>query len=486
MSQRQIARTLGINPRTVKRAIEMSGGPHYERTVPYTSLLDSFKDEIQQMVEDSNGDILATVIYNHLSQREDTSIAPRYQGSYTTLWRYVRSVKEHLSPKEAFLRIETPPGFDGQCDWGKVDLVINGEAKRLSMFVLTLSYSRIKFARLFLLERQECFFQGHVEAFQYFGGIPKQVTYDNLTTAVAKILTGRNRQEQDAFTRFRGQFPFSANFAAPRKGNEKGKVENQIKNVRNHAFALVKDFDTIETANVHLLSWLNKDATRVHSTHKEVILQRFKREEPHLNPLPKWMPECCRIVGAKVSKFSLVQFETNRYSVPTEYVYQDVIIKAFERRVVIFKGEKAIAEHERLFLRHAEAVNPYHFLSLLERKARAVDHAVVMQSFNLAPVFYQLKEALAEVSENPNREWIRVLRLTEEYPMAAVVEAIKQALAYGVYHYDSIKNLLLQQVTPQVIVDDKSCLKGHPKLQEVVVQQKPLTCYDVLLTGGKK
>jgi len=485
MSRRQIARTLGVHRQTVKRALEMSGGPRYERTAPYTSILAPFKDEIQQMVEDANGDIMATVIQDRLSQREDTPLAPKYQGSYPTLCKYVCSVKEKLNPKEAFLRLETPPGFDAQCDWGKVDLFLGGEEKRLSMFVLTLSYSRFKFARLFFLERQECFFQGHLEAFEYFGGVPKQVTYDNLTTAVAKILKGRNREEQDAFTRFRGEFPFQSNFAAPRKGNEKGKVENLVKYIRNRAFGSVSDFSTLEDANSHLLSWLEKDANRIHGTHKEVILSRFQREKSHLNPLPDQMPECFRIAGGKVNKFSFVQFETNRYSVPTEYVYQDVIIKAFERRVEILSRDKVIAEHQRLLLRNAEAVNPYHFLSLLEKKARAVDHAVVMQSFSLDPLFYKLKEELASVSENPNREWIRVLRLTEEHPIQKVVDAIKRALAYGVYDYDSIKNLLLQQVQPTIIVDDKSCLCGHPNLALVAVQQQPLTCYDALLTGGE-
>ena len=314
MTQRQIARTLNISRPTVKRAISMSGGPRYERTVPYESVLDPFKDEICHMVESTNGDIFATVIYEKLSSQEGTRETPRYDGGYQTLYRYVRFIKEQLTPKEAFLRIEPPAGFDAQCDWGKVDLIISGSPLRVSLFALMLSYSRYKFARLFFLERQECFFTGHVEAFSYFGGLPKQVTYDNLTTAVAKILKGRGRTEQEAFVRFRGEFPFSSNFAARRKANEKGKVENQIGYIKSHAFALDKEFDTIDDANAYLLAWLDKDAKRVHSTHKEVILDRFLREKEHLNPLPSMMPECCKMTHAKVNKFGFVPFETNRYS----------------------------------------------------------------------------------------------------------------------------------------------------------------------------
>jgi len=119
----------------------------------------------------------------------------------------------------------------------------------------------------------------------------------------------------------------------------------------------------------------------------------------------------------------------------------------------------------------------------LEKKARAVDHAVVMQSFNLDPIFYKLKNALKKVVKNLNREWIRVLRLTEEYPMEQVVEAIRKAFLYGVYDYASIKNLLNQQVQPSIIVDDNWLIE-HPELSSVVVVLKPLTCYDVLLEEG--
>jgi transposase len=462
----------------------MRDGPQYERRVSYSSILDPFKDEINRMIESTDGDVFATVIYDKLKSREGTAEFPRYDGSYATLWRYVRPLKEQLKPKEAYLRIETPPGFDAQCDWGKVDLVINGETVRLSMFALTLSYSRFKFARLFILERQECFFTGHVDAFSYFGGVPKQVTYDNLTTAVAKILKGRNRLEQSSFIRFRGEFPFSANFAAPYKANEKGKVENQIGYIKSHAFALDQEFKSVDDANAHLRCWLERDSNRVHKTTKEVILERFKAEKPHLNPLPEPMPECCKMVSAKVNKFSFVTFETNRYSVPTEYVYCNVLVKGYERRVVIVKDEKVIAEHQRNNGSGGEVINPYHFLSLLEKKSRAVDHAVVMQSFNLDPVFYQLKSALAGVNGNPNREWIRVLRLTESYEMQQVIEAIRRALAYDAYDYASIKNLLLQQVHPKVIVDRDDCLAEHPELSDVVVERQLLDCYDVLLNSG--
>jgi hypothetical protein len=138
----------------------------------------------------------------------------------------------------------------------------------------------------------------------------------------------------------------------------------------------------LSDANAHLLAWCQKDATRRHRTHKQVIFKRYQKEKPYLCKLPSPMPESCRVVCAKVNRFSFVQFETNRYSVPTQYVYQTVTIKAFAERLVIVSHSKVIAEHTRLFSRYTEQIDPYHFLSLLEKKARAVDHAVVMGDGN--------------------------------------------------------------------------------------------------------
>ena len=111
------------------------------------------------------------MIYRNLCERSELGELPRYTGSYDTLWRYVRQLKVELSPREAFLELETPAGFDAQCDWCKVPLKIADKQIELSMFVLKLSYSRYRYARLYCMERQECFFDGHLRAVIAIGGL---------------------------------------------------------------------------------------------------------------------------------------------------------------------------------------------------------------------------------------------------------------------------------------------------------------------------
>lgn len=483
MSLRKISRTLQLNWRTVKQAVQSDAPPKYHRQKVPPSILEPFKVEIRQLVESTGGQIPSSVIYRKLSERCDLRELPRYTGSYDTLWRYVRQLKEELSPPEAYLELETPAGFDAQCDWCKVPLKIADQPIELSMFVLKLSYSRYRYARLYRLERQECFFDGHVRAFELFCGVPKRVTYDNLKTAVLKVLCGRNRIEQEAFVAFRGQFPFEANFTAVGKGNEKGKVESEIRYVRNHAFGLTNSFATIDDANSHLYQWLIDDAKRVHTTHKQVVTQLFDVEKSHLQPLPQPMPKACRTTVAKVNKFSFVNFETNRYSVPTKYVYQTLVVKAFVDKVVIVSDDQVVATHRRLFERHGQQINPHHFLALLEKKARALDEAVVMKSLVLDAVFDQLKVALSKRVANANREFVRILRLTEKHPLDRVTSAVELALLHNACDFDSINNIVLQLSQPLVSIDSNDCLIHHPHLADVSVPPSSLSDYDRLLNN---
>ena len=481
---RQIGRELSLNYRTVKRAIESETPAVFSHRKVYKSILDPFKVEIGQMLESTQGGVMASVIYEKLSHREESVSQPRYSGSYDTLWRYVRELKTRWVKKEAYLQLETPPGYDAQCDWAEVNLRIADVETRVFLFVLKLSYSRYGFAKLYSVQRQECFFDGHLSAFEYFGGVPKRVTYDNLKTAVFKVLKGQNREEQQGFSAFRGHFPFESNFAAVGKGNEKGKVESEIKYIGNHAFSLDRVFDSIESANAHLSAWLLSDSNRVHRSHKQVIKRLFETEQSHLSPLPKSLPQACRLRYAKVNKFSFVQLETNRYSVPSQYVGQIVGIKVFSDKLVMVQAEKEIASHQRLFERYQQRIDPYHFLPLLEQKPRAVDEAVVVQAFGLDPVFYHLKTQLSTEVQDANRQWIKVLRLSEQYAIDTVRDAVELALSYGVCDYESIRNLVMQLSVSVTQTEFGDCTKAHPQLAQVTVAIGVLSSYDQLLEMG--
>jgi transposase len=111
-----------------------------------------------------------------------------------------------------FLPLEFDPGTDAQVDWGEAEAIIAGVQQTVQFFVMRLCYSRRVFAMAFPAQKQECFFTTHVHAFTHFGGVPHRLTYDNLTTAVKRVFTGRTRQEQQAFVIFRSHYLFDSHF----------------------------------------------------------------------------------------------------------------------------------------------------------------------------------------------------------------------------------------------------------------------------------
>jgi hypothetical protein len=262
-----------------------------------------------------------------------------------------------------------------QCDWiEKATVWLNGELREIYLFVMVLNYSGAYYVEAFERTVQEAFFQGHANAFAFFGGVPAEVTYDNLKTAVIKILKGKNRVENERFVAFRSGYLFKARFCTPAKGNEKGRVENMNKFVERNFLTPLPRVASLAELNVELKARCQRYLSRCQARQSQAVAQRLLEEQSQFLSLPAFPPECCRLVAAKADKSALVQFETNRYSVPTEYAYQTLWLKAFVDRIVITDTEKPIAEHVRLPGKYQESIRFEHYRQALERKPGAFKH----------------------------------------------------------------------------------------------------------------
>ncbi len=135
--------------------------------------------------------------------------ADGYTGSEFHIRAYIGQLRRETKRPKVFLPLEFDPATDAQVDWGEAEAILAGVQRTVHVFVMRLCYSRRTFIMAFPFEKQECFFAGHVAAFAHFGGVPHRLTYDNLTTAVKRILTGRNRLEQQAFIVFRSHYLFA-------------------------------------------------------------------------------------------------------------------------------------------------------------------------------------------------------------------------------------------------------------------------------------
>jgi hypothetical protein len=261
-----------------------------------------------------------------------------------------------------------------QVDWGEVWVWLGGVYRKVYVFAMTLNYSGGIYVEAFEHMAQEAFFAGHAHAFAFFGGVPRTLTYDNLKTAVTRILQGRNRLENERFVAFRSAYLFDSRFCNPAKGNEKGRVENMVKFTEHNLFTPVPSVRSLDELNGLLKERCLKYQVHTQARQSQSVGERMDEERKHWLPLPAYPPECCRIVSVKADKSALVQFETNRYSVPSEYAYRILWLKAFVDRVDITDQERVIASHARLSGKYGESIRFEHYRKVLERKPGGLQH----------------------------------------------------------------------------------------------------------------
>lgn len=371
-SKRAVARTLGMSRNTVRKLLKEPGVPAYQlKESKPKPVMGVFIPIIEAWLKQDEAAPrkqrhTAKRIYDRLVQEHG------FQGSERRVREIVAQLRE--KPRESFLPLAFAPGEMAQVDWVEVWVSLKGVLQKLYVFVLTLNFSGGIYVEAFDCMVQEAFFQGHHNAFFFFGGVSYTLTYDNLKTAVQKILEGRNRIENERFVAFRSVWLFDSRFCNPARGNEKGRVENMAKFIERNFFTPVPQVDSLEELNALLRQRCLDYQTRTQARQTQTVGERLNQEQPAFIPLPPHPPECCRVVPVKVDKFSLVQFETNRYSVPCEYAYQTLWLKAFVDRVEITDTEKTIVIHPRLKGREQETIRFEDYRKLLERKPGGYTH----------------------------------------------------------------------------------------------------------------
>jgi transposase len=407
-----------------------------------------------------------------------------YTGSESTVRGYIARLRQTKKRQKVYLPLEFDPGTDGQVDWGEGVAIIAGKRVKVQLFYMRLCYSRKLFMMAFPNQKQEAFFEGHVQAFHHFGGIPHRISYDNLKVAVLRILEGRNRQEQEAFTVFRSHYLFESHFCTPGLGNEKGRVEEGVGFGRRNFMVPLPDVATFEELNEHLLAQCLADDERRVDRQLVTIGEAWEMERPHLLPLPARDFDCCVTRPATLNPYCQVVLETNRYSVPADRAYRNLVLKAYPFRVDILHLDEVLASHPRCYDREQDIFDPLHYLPLLEQRPGAFEHAKPIRRWRKEwpPVYERFLGRLQEQSLNGQgiREFVRVLKLHRDHPAEVVEQAVKQALEYGCIRADGVELCLRQLLNPDTPVPALS-LAELPAWATVGEQPPDLNCYDQLL-----
>jgi len=484
-SIREIARELGHSRKTVRKALESAEPDQYtlqeQRPAPilgsYKELIDQLLDQSQKMPRKQR--YTTHKIYEHIR-------AAGYTGSESGVLGYIAQKRKEKKRPQRYIPLEFDPGMDAQVDWGEAVANIAGKLMTVQVFVIRLNYSRRAFVMAFPAQKQEAFFEGHVRGFHYFGGVPHRIAYDNLKAAVQEILQGHTRKEQERFVIFRSHYLFESHFCTPGQGHEKGGVEHEVGFSRRNYLVPIPEVASFEELNAHLLACCLADDLRQVDGQAVTIGQAWEMEKSYLMPLQERDFDCCVNKPVSLTPYSQVEFETNSYSVPADQGHPKLVLKAYPFRIEILYGNEVLAKHPRCYDRHQEVFDPLHYLPLLEQRPGAFDHAKPIRRWRKqwSPVYEQLLAALKE--ENPNggvREFVRVLKLHQEYPAELVEQAITQSLKFGCIHVDGVKLCLHQIQYPAVPIPPLQHSSNQAYLFQVGSQPLDLHRYEQLLRG---
>ncbi len=478
VSRRQILRETGMHWKTLKKILEHSEPPGYrQRQRRPRKKLDPYLPKIEQILRE---DKTLPRKQRHTAKRIWERLQTEgFTGGYTVVKDVVRELT--CRGQEVFVPLIHRPG-EAQVDFGEALVKMNGRLRKVSFLVMALPYSDADFVMAFERECTETFWEGHVQGFEFFGGVPRRITYDNTRIAVAQIIGGsRERKLTRGFCQLKSHYLFDHHFCRVGRGNEKGVVEGRVKFTRLNKFVPVPQVGSFAELNTHLRQGCLSDRQRRLRGQSATKAQLLLEDQKAFLPLPATPFAACRQVSTTVSSLSLVRFDNNDYSVPVRWAHQTVVVKGYCQHVGLHAQGQEIARHRRIWEKEQVCFEPLHYLALLEKKPGALDHARPLAGWNLPECFGVLRRRLEDERDGEGtREYIRVLRLLEKHSLPNLRRAVEQALAVDAITCDAIAQFLFPRPDWRFTTFS---LDRHPHLRHVRVEAPDLSHYRQLLGG---
>lgn len=449
LSNRQIARELGIDKNTVNKYVneyeaalagllaqhpETSAEELHEYFIekpryscknrgPKTSTMEAMKT-IQYCLEEnekkrqtgrSKQQMKKTDIHAYL-------IKQGFDISYSTVKRLANQLGSETRSKEAFIGQSYQPGDICEFDWGEVKLDIDGTGyKRYQMAVFSSALGNYRFARLYRTQDTAAFQDAHTEFFHYCHGVYHTVVYDNMKVAVKKFVGHSEKEPTDALVELSTYYGFQYRFCNVRRGNEKGHVERSVDVIRRFAFAEPGNdvFSSLEEANQHLLKMCNeKNALPLSDGRIPELI--FQQEQKYLMcELPK-MPCFMKRCSCAVDKYATVVINHVHYSVPDTLVGKKLDARIYTDTVVIYQGDTIVAKHSRCFRQGAYILDIYHYLRTLKRKPGALPQSTALMQSDT-----KIKNIYHDHYTNQPKEFLEVLEIIKDFGVDQVQQAME-------------------------------------------------------------
>lgn len=389
---------------------------------------------------------------------------PTERVAESSVRQYVRERKHTLGllRRETFVPQQYAWGEEGQADWYEAVAVVDGVEQTWQVFTLRSMASGAAFHRAYPRATQQAFLDAQQRAFAYFGGVFHRIRYDNLGSAVRKVLTGHRREETARFVAFRSHWRFAAAYCTPGEGHEKGGVENEVGTFRRNHWVPVPVARDLGALNAQLLDACRADEARVLVGRAQSVGAAVLVERPHLLPLVAEPFALAESSPAVVTTLGTIRLRTNSYSVPVA-AGTTVEGKVLPTTVEVWHGGRCVARHARSYGRYQEVLDLEHYLDVLEHKPGALAGSKPLDQARRAgcwPASYdQLWQALMDRQGRSagTKAMIELLQVGRQHTPARLRAAVEQALALGCPDAAAVRHLLvtptLARATPPPLVD---------------------------------
>ena len=430
-SIRELAQRFGHSPKTILKVLGNPQPKPYTlkkpRPAPVFDAVRSIVDDIltQDQTAPPKQRHTASQIFRRLVADHN------YTGSYHPIQRHLK--QRRLDRRETFIPLDHTAGHRLEADFGHIWVDFPDGRRQVSVLVTTWSYSNCPFAIALPTERTEAVLHGLVEAFNFFGCVPRELWWDNPKTVTLHIHRGRERTLHPRFASLASHYVFSPRFCMPATPTEKPRVENRVRDVQRQWATPVPRVTNYADLNTHLRRQCLAARDRTCSDNALSVGTRFECDRVAALPIPTHTFDPCVIQPAQVDKYQSVQFDRNGYSVPRRWAFRTVSVKGYVDRVEIVGDGAVIATHTRSYQRRTKILDPLHFLGILEKKPATLDHAPVYRDWPLPAAFAQLRAALVTRLGScvGTRHYIRVLQLLANHPIGSVEAVVTGCLVRG-------------------------------------------------------
>ena len=461
-SIRSVSRSTGLSRNTIRKYLKDGSPPSYRRSQePVRHKLAGFEGRLRDLFEQDQKLArrerrTAVALYEQL-------VGEGYTGSYSPVCRFVKALKAEGSELlQAFIPLHFLAGDALQFDWSEEHVVLGGIPQKIKVAQFRLCHSRKPFVIAYPGEAQEMVLDAFVQALAFYDGVPRRVIIDNPKTMVTFVSRSKDRIFHPRFLACMNHYVMEPVACTPASGWEKGQIENQVQHIRQWLFTPKLHFEDLDALNAWLALRCNELGTRSHPEQKDQSIDAiFALEQAELRPLGHGFDGYVE-KKVRVRSTCLVQYDSNRYSVPAEHAGRHVSLRAYANRIVVVAAQKVIAQHKRRFTKNISYFEPWHYVPLLQRKPGALRDGAPFVKWRLPNAMHRIKDCYM-ANKGGDRDFVDLLLLAQQHGIATVEVACELAVEQNTIRLPAVINLINQLVEP--VIDPMPTTHSYPQLQ---------------------